>query len=105
MVATNQERRADDPRIENIEKEIAEICAELEKINDKLQDLNIMREKLEADHEQLYGNGKPGLIIQMDRVVQGVEEMKKIGYYIIASLISVGVVFLVNAIIHAASAP
>lgn len=43
-------------------------------------DMELMAKQVQEIHERLFGNGKPGLIIEVDRLTQSEEKRQKTFY-------------------------
>lgn len=80
------------------EKEQARLWTELKEINDRTITMNSaltihiaesknINEKIEDHQKKLYGNGKEGLIIVVDRLEKSKDRANKLNWLIIAALV------------------
>ena len=82
---------------------LSRIEADIACLNAKMDNLLTLQEKVEHHEKELFGNGKPGVVIEIDRLIQAIDGFKKVGWAITGALITTGIVFIINAVIHAAT--
>ena len=55
--------------------------------DDGLVDMRVMARQVQEIHERMFGNGKPGLIIEVDRLTQSEQKRQKTYYMSLSAII------------------
>ena len=74
---------------------LAELTTQQQLITVKLQTMDVRREEMHVENQNalrpfqvfLYGNGKPGAEVRMDRIEQREQSREKTGWLVMASVI------------------
>lgn len=57
--------------------------------DDDLVDMRVMARQVKEIHERMFGNGKPGLIIEVDRLTQSEQKRQKTFYMSLTALLGI----------------